>query len=991
MIKKVPLITTLIIILLIVYSPFLCFSAYDIEIINAPDYVPRNASLMYAYSPGLEIKYSGLTEKRVYTLKLWLLERGGWYCGSTQYCEHNIDIDNTSGNNTEGIVYLNDTIDVFDYPTFDWLVRLYAGSTHLCKAEKYATGTKNRPPKLDSIGGKTINLGETIEFTLAASDLDYDNLSFSAANLPEGAGFNPSTVRFIWTPLSGGIYKNIRFQVTDDGEGHLYDTELINIEVNTCPSIHPVNNKEALIGYPLEFNIEADDPDGERLTYNVNKLLQGASFDTTTGNFYWKIPDDISLIGTHELRFSVTDGKCEDAETININIMSCPVFEPVPDKNVKIGNALEFTLSAYDPDGDTNLTYGIIDPPPGSDFNSVTGHFYWLPNQQELIGIYNVSFSVSDGQCERKEYIDIKVTANNCPVLNPIKNKKVTVGNALEFSLEAHDLDGDTLVYSAQNIPPGASFNETTGNFYWRPEHLDLIGEYNTSFIISDGECEKTESISIEVTPFCYTTTNTSMFLWGEGFIDDLPVEPGDWIGVYSPDITTCEGCIGAFKITHSGEYGTLPLYGDDINTTYIKEGAAIGDMLRFKAWDASERKIIDLYPLGPDAPVWKADKELIQVNLVNKTPQFCFNLTNTSMFIWGEAFIDDLPVEPGDWIGVYAPGLTECDGCIGTFMITNKGSYGVLTAYGDDPGTLEVKEGAAIGDILRFKAWDASEGKIIDLYPQGPDAPVWKADKELIQINLTSRLQQQAIYLPAGWSLISFQVAKCYYQKEQPNLYMIEQIIDQNMADFEKKESMMHWLNDNENSPIRDSEDPNIAGDWQRVVSFDEQGAHLLDRNLPDYINNLHYITFGYGYWVKMNSPGELIINGKFPPSDTGLKLRTGWSLMGYIPGDVCYTEIGTPKEDICPYKNGIYPDDENIRLCRVDPLINTVFESIYGKFRRIISFDECKGAMLYDTELPDFANTLYYLGPKYGYWIKMLEDAELVFPGKGVCLDSL
>ena len=126
---------------ILLFCPILCFPA-SVEIITAPDCVPINTDLIYEYSPGLEIGYSGLTENKNYTMKIWLLERGHWWCASTQYCEKTILIDNTSGNNSEGVLYLNDIIDIYKYSAFDWLVRLYIGSTHLDKDEKYVVNAK---------------------------------------------------------------------------------------------------------------------------------------------------------------------------------------------------------------------------------------------------------------------------------------------------------------------------------------------------------------------------------------------------------------------------------------------------------------------------------------------------------------------------------------------------------------------------------------------------------------------------------------------------------------------------------------------------------------------------------------------------------------------------------------------------------------------------------------------------------------------------------
>jgi hypothetical protein len=75
----------------------------------------------------------------------------------------------------------------------------------------------NRPPVLTAIGGKTVNEGALLSFTISATDPDGDPLTYSAANLPSGASFNPSTRVFSWSPnfAQASSYLNVHFQVSD--------------------------------------------------------------------------------------------------------------------------------------------------------------------------------------------------------------------------------------------------------------------------------------------------------------------------------------------------------------------------------------------------------------------------------------------------------------------------------------------------------------------------------------------------------------------------------------------------------------------------------------------------------------------------------------------------------------------------------------------------------------------------------------------------------
>ena len=87
------------------------------------------------------------------------------------------------------------------------------------------------PPVMSPINNRTTDEGETLTFTISASDPDGDALTYSASNLPQGASFSPATRTFSWTPTNdqAGVYPNVRFQVSD---GSLNDSENINITVN---------------------------------------------------------------------------------------------------------------------------------------------------------------------------------------------------------------------------------------------------------------------------------------------------------------------------------------------------------------------------------------------------------------------------------------------------------------------------------------------------------------------------------------------------------------------------------------------------------------------------------------------------------------------------------------------------------------------------------------------------------------------------------------
>jgi hypothetical protein len=95
------------------------------------------------------------------------------------------------------------------------------------------------------------------------------------------------------------------------------------------------------------------------------------------------------------------------------------------------------------------------------------------------------------------------VTAvNQAPVLDPIGNQSVNEGQLLQFTVTASDPDpGDTLTYSATNLPTGASFDPLTQIFTWAPD-FGQEGSYpNVTFTVTDdGTPVESDSEAITIT-----------------------------------------------------------------------------------------------------------------------------------------------------------------------------------------------------------------------------------------------------------------------------------------------------------------------------------------------------------------------------------------------------------------------------------------------------------------------------------------------------------
>ncbi len=155
----------------------------------------------------------------------------------------------------------------------------------------------------------------------------------------------------------------------------------------------------------------------------------------------------------------------------------------------------------------TALEYSASELPANATFNLTTRSFAWIPTISQ-VGTYNVTFRVTDGTLSDTESVLITVTAvnqprviviNRAPVLAPVGNKTITTESSLTFTIHATDPEGNTLTYSASDLPSNATFDAETGSFAWTPTDSQ-VGTCTVTFRVTDGSLSDAESVLITVT-----------------------------------------------------------------------------------------------------------------------------------------------------------------------------------------------------------------------------------------------------------------------------------------------------------------------------------------------------------------------------------------------------------------------------------------------------------------------------------------------------------
>ncbi|MGA2068563.1 MAG: CARDB domain-containing protein, partial [Thermoguttaceae bacterium] len=365
------------------------------------------------------------------------------------------------------------------------------------------------PPRLLPIGNKVAVFGQPLQFTLRATDIYQDPLSWSAFGLPAGATLTPSSVYgqavVAWTPAAAaaGTY-TVSFQVADDMNGGagpvLTNQQTIHVVVratDSAPVLLPISNPTVAAGQPLTLPVQATDPDGDSLTYTAGNLPLGAALDPTTGVLSWT--PNLFQAGTYNgIVLSASDGYLAATATISITVTPVnqpPILVPLPPQGGQEASPLQFTLAANDPNGAT-LTYSVVSGmPAGAVLNPLTGKFQWTPTYGQA-GDYSVDFGVTDSVgLNDSTVVQIDIDKVDRPPTLSVTNHATTLGKTLSFALLGSSPNpGTTLTYSATGMPEGATLDPDSGQFTWTPGPTQA-GDYAVSFAVSDGTLVTTQAV----------------------------------------------------------------------------------------------------------------------------------------------------------------------------------------------------------------------------------------------------------------------------------------------------------------------------------------------------------------------------------------------------------------------------------------------------------------------------------------------------------------
>ncbi|MGC9325709.1 MAG: putative Ig domain-containing protein [Desulfomonilia bacterium] len=362
--------------------------------------------------------------------------------------------------------------------------------------------------------------------------------------------------------------------------GEVTDVGLILIRSlgNNAPEFTQQEDQSVAEGEILTFTVSATDFDSDPLTYSASNLPDGATFNSSTGEFSWVA--GCTAAGTYTVTFTVSDDGSPPLTdsmdvVITVTVANCPpVFEPISDITALEGDDIRFRVVAIDPEEDV-ITYEAENLPLGAEFSPSTGEFTWNTTASST-GEYIVTFTATDnGEPNQTATVDvtITVTSNRPPVLETIGTQSMGEGDEIQIILSANDPDGDAITYYAADLPLyNASFNPDTREFSWQTQTSGDQGEHKVLFIVVDDGYPPLSDY------------------------EEVVIEVGDMTGRHYPVLNP----IGPKSVANVGDFlsftisatdsddDSLLYYGDDVTGKAVVPGFELNSSTGEFTWDSS-------------------------------------------------------------------------------------------------------------------------------------------------------------------------------------------------------------------------------------------------------------------------------------------------------------------------------------------------------------------------------------------------------------------
>lgn len=177
---------------------------------------------------------------------------------------------------------------------------------------------------------------------------------------------------------------------------------------NNFPEITGLSDQDVTEGQLLQFGVNATDSDNDPISFEVENLPTGASFNNATGTFSWTPGQTQSVGSPYSVTFIAKDNRGGlDAETIDITVLNAnnpPRIASFSPQTLEMpfikGTNLVFQVTVEDLDNESPAYTWLLFEGPGDDSGELvsTSQSYTMNTSNRDHATYVVQIRVTDGQ-----------------------------------------------------------------------------------------------------------------------------------------------------------------------------------------------------------------------------------------------------------------------------------------------------------------------------------------------------------------------------------------------------------------------------------------------------------------------------------------------------------------------------------------------------------------------------------------------------------------
>jgi YD repeat-containing protein len=367
------------------------------------------------------------------------------------------------------------------------------------------TESSNRAPVIVSTPGHSAIVAEQYQYDALALDPDNDPLLWYLETAPSGMSIDPMTGSIYWTPRSGqlGVH-DVRVVVSDgqggfvkqcvgvsDGRGG-FVKQFFQIGVSSVdrpPVVLSVPPTNAFLAQSYVYQVRADDPDGDLLSYTLVSAPDGMTMEPQSGLIQWT--PTAAQIGERDVTLQISDGRGgTTTQSYTVVVLDRvpnhpPVITSFPLFTATVAVPYSYQVTAADPDGDP-LTFQLPAAASGMTIDGMSGLVEWTPASAQE-GVHTVTVAAVDPQgAAATQTFSLRAGSNSPPTINSTPVTSVLAGAAYRYDVRATDVDGDPLTFVLQTGAAGMQVHSQLGRITWSPGVAD-IGTYPIEVTVTDG------------------------------------------------------------------------------------------------------------------------------------------------------------------------------------------------------------------------------------------------------------------------------------------------------------------------------------------------------------------------------------------------------------------------------------------------------------------------------------------------------------------------